>query len=165
MENLGRDGFAAAEGWRGLGRRQKFSRPPVHKLFEGGVCLRGLEPLQLEIDARHVNEKIRRIHLALMSEGTATKFAGKPLSEPPFVMEEGLCSIRHAGSSVLVGPEPHDNLAEVVEGTLDSQSFATGRVPAAFGCQAVEATLVLRQSLSTRVSGQTDDARRSMCPT
>lgn len=68
---------------------------PLHKLFAGDECLRGLDaPLRVELEARHVNEKLRRVHLALRGG-----LAGQPhdsgwdepdISNPPFRFEDGL---------------------------------------------------------------------------
>jgi hypothetical protein len=37
---------------------------PVQKLFDGPECIRGIT-VQVSYETRHVNEKLRRIHLAL----------------------------------------------------------------------------------------------------
>jgi hypothetical protein len=58
---------------------------PLHKLFNGRECVRGHE-IQLRLTAKHRNEKLRRIHLALMGSGHSTGWSGAALSEPPFCL-------------------------------------------------------------------------------
>jgi hypothetical protein len=68
---------------------------PVHKLFAGGECLRGLAgPLEVALHARHLNEKLRRVHLALrgglVGQPHDTGWDEPDISNPPFRFEEGL---------------------------------------------------------------------------
>ncbi len=70
---------------------------PVHKLFSGNECLQGLgADLDVRLIARHVNEKIRRIHMELSrlhaAGGTPfdTGWREPDLSNPPFSFTDGI---------------------------------------------------------------------------
>jgi len=82
---------------------------PLHKLFNGAECIRDLK-LQVTLDAHHVNEKLRRVHLALENTGW-----GKPdISKPPFIFTEGIAQLTTKpdfGTGLLV-PVVHPNLVE-----------------------------------------------------
>jgi hypothetical protein len=92
---------------------------PVHKLFDGGECLADVPELAVQLTVRHVNEKIRRIHveLAKRTEG------GKPfksgwtepqISTPPFRFSAGIAEL-HPGEGDppgLLVPVPHRGLVE-----------------------------------------------------
>lgn len=84
---------------------------PLHKLFSGSECLRGLN-LRVNLKARHVNEKLRRVHLQLGPKGSGW---GEPdISQPPFIFTSGIAEfINRAefGPGVLV-PVVHPNLVE-----------------------------------------------------
>jgi hypothetical protein len=80
---------------------------PVHKLFSGKECLRGLN-LQVSLSATHVNEKIYRIHKTLNQA---------PRTTPPYRFTEGIAVFstdRDHGTGTLV-PEPHRRLVEPAE--------------------------------------------------
>jgi hypothetical protein len=62
---------------------------PLHKLFRGPECLRGFD-LDLEIAPFHVNEKIRRVHIALQTEGVSTGWTLSDLTKVPFRITEEL---------------------------------------------------------------------------
>lgn len=86
---------------------------PVHKLFRGQECLRGLD-LHVDLVVRHVNEKLRRIHLAL---GPDASWREPDISAPPFRFEQGIAELateRDWGPGVLV-PVPHARLVEPAE--------------------------------------------------
>lgn len=81
----------------GIGDDQRQFWQPIHKLFSGAECLRGLtEKLQVNLTAHHVNEKLRRIHQELSRlHGTAsapfdTGWREPDISNPPFTFTEGI---------------------------------------------------------------------------
>ncbi|HLM57949.1 MAG TPA: hypothetical protein VK422_17725 [Pyrinomonadaceae bacterium] len=93
---------------------------PVHKLFPGDECLKDSAGLQVELRARHVNEKLRRIHVQLArlhaSGGVPfdTGWKEPDLSQPPFVFTEGIAEWSEAaehGAGVLL-PVVHPSLVE-----------------------------------------------------
>jgi hypothetical protein len=96
---------------------------PLHKLFSGTECLRDLsggEGLQVTLTTRHVNEKIRRIHVELQHPHDPDRpphdsgFDKPDIHNPPFRFFEGIAEIsREAtfGPGVLV-PAVHPRLVE-----------------------------------------------------
>lgn len=62
---------------------------PIHKLFNGTECIRGMD-LKVELRAHHVNEKIRRIHLELGRRGANTGHSMPEIDQPPFRFTEGI---------------------------------------------------------------------------
>ena len=87
---------------------------PVHKLFDGDECLRGVDALNLKFTTKHLNEKLRRIHLTLQQQGINTGFSPSDLVKPPFQIRSGLAEF---GSPArypkgLVVPVPHNQLVE-----------------------------------------------------
>ena len=86
---------------------------PLHKLFAGPECIRGFD-LTVALEARHVNEKIRRVHLALRERAT---WASPDIDQPPFVFTEGIAALTtdpglDPGTVV---PEPHRVMVEAAE--------------------------------------------------
>lgn len=82
---------------------------PLHKLFNGAECIRDLK-LQVTLDAHHVNEKLRRVHLALANTG----WDEPDISKPPFIFTEGIAQLTtntDFGTGLLV-PVVHPNLVE-----------------------------------------------------
>ena len=83
---------------------------PLHKLFPGRECIRGLD-LTVALTATHVNEKIRRIHLAL---GPDASWNRPDTDRAPFRFTDGIADL--AGDPDLdpgtVVPEPHPRLVE-----------------------------------------------------
>jgi hypothetical protein len=82
---------------------------PLHKLFNGRECIRGLN-LQVRLNTRHVNEKLRRIHLALKNTG----WSEPDISKPPFIFTEGIAEFTTKpdfGNGLLI-PDVHPNLIE-----------------------------------------------------
>ena len=97
---------------------------PVHKLFPGDECLSGLpSALQVGLAARHVNEKIRRIHLELSrlhaSGGVPfdTGWREPDLSNPPFRFTDGIAewsgAAEHGAGTLL--PAVHPTMVEPAE--------------------------------------------------
>ena len=92
------------------GDEQRMFWLPLHKLFGGPECLSGLD-LTVALETTHVNEKIRRIHLAL---GDAASWRTPDIDRPPFVFTEGIAAMAtdpqlDPGTVV---PEPHATLVE-----------------------------------------------------
>jgi len=89
---------------------------PLHKLFAGPECLRGLN-LSLELEAHHLNEKLRRLHRELQRQGHDTGVLGPELDRPPFRFSEGIAELsedRTDGPGLLV-PDVHPRLVEPAE--------------------------------------------------
>ena len=86
---------------------------PVHKLFPGSECLKGLS-LSVEFQAHHVNEKLRRVHLALKGAGG---WKEPDISNPPFVMTEGIAELSDEPtfSPGVVTPVVHPHLVEAAK--------------------------------------------------
>ncbi|NMG20050.1 hypothetical protein [Brasilonema bromeliae] len=82
---------------------------PLHKLFNGKECIRNLD-LQVTLNARHINEKLRRVHLVLKNTGW-----GEPdISNPPFIFSDGIAELTtkpEFGNGLLV-PVVQKNLVE-----------------------------------------------------
>lgn len=99
---------------------------PLHKLFPGSECIRGLkQPIDLRFFAEHRNEKLRRIHLYLLRHGIDSGFSEPDLSRPPFVMTDRDLADRQAtagGSGLRVIPKPHP----LVEEAKDSRGKRIG---------------------------------------
>jgi hypothetical protein len=93
------------ENWVPDGRRNFWV--PIHKLFSGRECLRGLD-LKISLSTTHVNEKIHRIHKVLDQT---------PRTTPPYRFTEGIAEFSRDsehGAGTLV-PEPHRRLVEPAE--------------------------------------------------
>ena len=86
---------------------------PIHKLFSGSECIRGLD-LNLNLEAHHLNEKLRRIHLELGSRGEDTGWGTPDINLPPFRFEEGIAEWLDGDKTAFgwLTPTPHDNLIE-----------------------------------------------------
>jgi len=80
---------------------------PLHKLFDGTECIKGLN-LKLKVNAHHLNEKIRRVHMALQSEYHNTGWTPSQMKRSPFRITEGLAKFSRAEG--LVKPIWHDPL-------------------------------------------------------
>jgi hypothetical protein len=81
---------------------------PVHKLFPGDECLRDkdFKGLKVTYSAGHVNEKIRRVHLALGGKDVPTT--------PPYVITRGIAKLStdpDFGTGMVV-PVHHPRLVE-----------------------------------------------------
>lgn len=90
---------------------------PVHKLFAGSECLTDVASLTVTLTARHLNEKIARVHKAL---GNPNKLTAKQLTEPPYAFESGIAelSTSAADPSGFLVPVVHPRLCEPVDATL-----------------------------------------------
>lgn len=92
---------------------------PIHKLFSGPECLRGIPGagLDVRLAAFHFNEKLKRFHLRmreLVVPDFDTGVRIEDLDEAPFVLREGIAefaTIASYGSGVVV-PVVHQRLVE-----------------------------------------------------
>lgn len=108
---------------------------PLHKLFSGSECLcqNSGEPLdiQLNLEAHHVNEKLKRIHQTLsdLPNYTEKSYSKDILDKPPFSFKDGIAEFSDdssIGSNVLV-PTPHSRLVDEVQ--YDDGKTLTFKVP------------------------------------
>lgn len=96
---------------------------PIHKLFPGSECIRGLD-LTVDLDANHLNEKLRRVHLELQRQGFDTGWQAPDINQSPFQFTEGIADwMADAG---WLSPTPHSSLIEAA--TYQGQPL-TFRVP------------------------------------
>jgi hypothetical protein len=76
---------------------------PVHKLFDGRECLRGLD-IRLQFSELHRNDKIRRVH----TEAGIPVMNGFDLRKPPFVRtsdsDDHLVRLKKVGASAILTP-------------------------------------------------------------
>ncbi|MCJ8283604.1 MAG: hypothetical protein MJK14_28430, partial [Rivularia sp. ALOHA_DT_140] len=89
---------------------------PLHKLFDGDECIRGLN-LNVSLEANHVNEKLRRLHLELQKKGLDSGWNEPDISQPPFIFSEGIAEWSRNpehGKGMLM-PVVHDNLIEAAQ--------------------------------------------------
>ncbi|HWU09030.1 MAG TPA: hypothetical protein VN520_22050 [Streptomyces sp.] len=86
---------------------------PLHKLFSGPECIRGTD-LTVGLRTRHVNEKIRRIHLAL---GPDASWHRPDIDRPPFRSTDGIAALTAdaALDPGTVVPVVHPRLVEPAE--------------------------------------------------
>jgi hypothetical protein len=82
---------------------------PVHKLFDGTECLRGVN-VQLTFEELHRNEKLRKVH----TEEAVPLIEGFDVTRAPFVRQSDdvgdLVELKRAKASVLLVPVPHKQL-------------------------------------------------------
>ena len=86
---------------------------PIHKLFTGNECLRGLD-LTVELEDHHVNEKLGRIHRELRRRGIDSGVEPGVLDQPPFRFSDGIAGFSpdpDLGDGVLV-PMVHERFVE-----------------------------------------------------
>jgi hypothetical protein len=86
---------------------------PIHKLFNGTECLRGLD-LTINLKTNHVNEKLRRIHLEFGRRGIDGGWREPDISQSPFIFRDGIAewaTDANLGSGLLV-PTVHPALVE-----------------------------------------------------
>jgi len=94
---------------------------PLHKLFSGPECLKGIaDALTVRFHSFHVNEKLRRIHLALSAP---RRKGGKPfdtgwmqpdIDRPPFRFSNGIAELSSHDDDPegLLVPTVHERLVE-----------------------------------------------------
>ncbi len=92
---------------------------PLHKLFNGSECLRG-ENLQCELNAQHVNEKIKRFHLMMKKIGVNAGHNNDDLTKAPFTITEDLATVKYstdkASAWITPKPQPFVKVAEDEDG-------------------------------------------------
>lgn len=89
---------------------------PLHKLFDGEECIRDFD-LHVDLEAHHINEKIRRVHLFFGAAGHDGGWHEPDISRTPFVFRQDIAEFArggNAGAGLLV-PSPHDRLVEPAE--------------------------------------------------
>ena len=84
-------------------RKRKFW-VPVHKLFDGEDCIRGLR-IALTYDVRHENQKIKKVHAALQTKDHQTGWKESDMDDFPFVIREDLAHF--CPEAGLMVPEVH----------------------------------------------------------
>lgn len=97
---------------------------PVHKLFPGPECLSGIQNLEVNLEAHHVNEKLRRIHMVLR-KNFDTGVNPQDLDKPPFIFTEGIAELHtkpQSGMGLLI-PVPHAALVEAAQFQGKALSF------------------------------------------
>ncbi len=90
---------------------------PLHKLFSGKECIRGLD-LHVTLQSGHMNEKLRRLHLVWAE---TTRWKEPEISRPPFVITSGIAELSKApadGVGLLV-PQPHPLVEKARIGAKD----------------------------------------------
>ena len=101
---------------------------PVHKLFSGCECIRELQ-IDITLRAHHVNQKLKKIHQVLASQGHDTGWHEPDISNPPFVFTKGLAefsSEKEDGIGLLM-PVFHPTL--VAEAEYPAGKTLTFKVP------------------------------------
>lgn len=87
---------------------------PLHKLFNGPECIQGFD-LNIALEAHHVNEKIRRIHMEFRRRRIHDNVLDDAnLEEPPFKFTRGIAELSNDakfGSGIVI-PEAHNPLIE-----------------------------------------------------
>jgi hypothetical protein len=89
---------------------------PLHKLFNGEECIAGLN-IELEFRVRHINEKIKKVHLALQSKGIDTGWNARQMQCFPFVIADDEAVKEHKlaeffPATGLIVPVEHDPMVE-----------------------------------------------------
>lgn len=82
---------------------------PLHKVFNGCECIAGLD-LQLDLEAYHVNDKLRQFHI----RQKCIDWSEPDISQAPFVVTENLAQWadnQQFGAGLCV-PVPHERLVE-----------------------------------------------------
>jgi len=75
-----------------LGDDERWFWVPIHKLFSGSECLRGID-LNVQLTAVIRNEKLRKAHEFMAGQGFDTGWHEPELSEPPFVIRDGIAAM------------------------------------------------------------------------
>jgi hypothetical protein len=95
---------------------------PIHKLFNGPECIRGLN-LQVSLHGHHINDKLRRLYTQFPYRGPEIELPD--LDRAPFVLTEGLAELipSAAGGSGLIVPVVHPRLVEPAQYNGRALSF------------------------------------------
>lgn len=86
---------------------------PLYKIFSGSECIRGFN-LNVQLEAFHINEKLKRIHLRLRGNGG---WSEPSINEKPFIFSDEIAEFStnpDDGSGLLV-PIVHSKLVEPAE--------------------------------------------------
>ena len=83
---------------------------PLHKLFSGAECLRGLD-LTVTLATGHINQKLRRFHDRMANAGFSTGWSAPQIDQFPFVIEdEAIAAFSadpdHGAGWVMPAPHP-----------------------------------------------------------
>lgn len=81
---------------------------PLHKLFSGAECLKGLD-LTVDLQAHYRNEKLRRFHRYMRNQGFYTEWAEDDLNHFPFVIDDEMIASLSRDTSLgsgVVAPRP-----------------------------------------------------------
>jgi len=86
---------------------------PLHKLFAGNECIRGLD-LHLSLTTQHINEKIRRVHIELGRRGVNSGWREPDISQAPFVFNDGIAmfAVNPEFGTGLLMPTSHPHMVE-----------------------------------------------------
>jgi hypothetical protein len=89
---------------------------PLHKLFDGAECIRDYD-VKVALRASHLNEKLRKVHLALLSQGQNAGWSEPDLSQPPFRFAENIAEFdtSHDAPSWLMTPTVKSQLIAAAE--------------------------------------------------
>ena len=89
---------------------------PLHKLFNGESCLRGRN-LRVQLAVKHVNEKLRRIHLRFGRIGHDGGWHRPAIDKPPFRFTDGIAALGDVDcwGEGLVLPTVHPSMVAAVE--------------------------------------------------
>jgi len=127
---------------------------PMHKVFPGDECLWSEDgsPLAiapLDFAEFHINEKLRRMHLASPDNpGRVAPLALFDINQPPFrrvtPSATDLVSLQAAGASVLTMPVPNAIVRTDVQRVGEVDEIARFRVPAAASNNRFWSSLMLR---------------------
>jgi hypothetical protein len=127
---------------------------PLHKLFSGSECIRNLT-LSVALRGTHVNEKIRRIHLAL---GPDASWGRPDIDRPPFRFTDGiaaLCPDPEPDLEPDLGPEP-----ELDPGTLVPEPHPALVEPAVYQGEPLTFRVPPNQPLSSSLNIPADGLLR-----
>jgi hypothetical protein len=86
---------------------------PIHKLFSGSECIKDLN-LNVKLESFHVNEKLKRIHLAFRDN---SDFGDKDIKNSPFIFTDKIAEFStnpEYGNGILI-PYVHSKLVEPAE--------------------------------------------------
>lgn len=134
---------------------------PLHKLFNGNECLRNFN-LTLNLEANHLNEKLRRIHLQLQNQGYDTGWSEPDISNPPFIFTEGIAEFSQDpddGTGILI-PTVHPNLVQAAEYQGKPLTY---QVPANYGLT-LSSSLLIPSDNEARRAPEYVHARHQVLP-
>lgn len=145
---------------------------PVHKVFSGSECLWSEDGNPLAIPALnfaevHVNEKLRRMHLASADNpGRVAPLAFFDINQPPFrratPLATDLVTLRAAGASVLTMPVPNDIARTAVQRVNGVDEIARFRVPPAAPNNRFWSSLMLRSTKQGRAAPEYANMRQQV---